>query len=401
MHHDDHRSLGNRLDLFHQQEEGPGMVFWHPRGFALYHIIEQYIRRRMQEAGYREVRTPQILAQSIFEQSGHLEKAGDTMFRFARADGRAWAVKPVSCPGHIQIFNQRLRSFRDLPIRYCEFGSVHRDEPSGAMLGLLRVRQFTQDDAHVFCTERQIEAEVQHFCRLQRRIYADFGFDAVAVRFSTRPILRAGSDALWDQAEAALDAAARAAGLDPIHQEGEGAFYGPKLEFHLQDRLGRWWQCGTIQLDFVLPVRMGAGYRDEANGRAAPVILHHAVLGSLERFIGILLEQYSGHLPLWLAPEQIVIASIGAAQADYAGELRDRFVAEGWRATLDDGPETLARKIVAAHEAGIPVVGVVGAREASDGSVALRYRDGAQEGLPVAAALARLAALGRPGPGIG
>jgi len=394
MHEYDHRSLGNRLELFHQQEEGPGMVFWHPRGFTLYRVIEDYIRRRMREAGYREVRTPQILAQSIFERSGHLEKSADTMFAFTQADGRAWAVKPVSCPGHIQIFNQRLRSFRDLPMRYCEFGCVHRDEPSGAMHGLLRVRQFTQDDAHVFCTEAQIEAEVQHFCRLQRRIYADFGFDAYEVRFSTRPAERHGSDALWDRAEAELEGAARAAGLDPIRQDGEGAFYGPKLEFHLQDRLGRWWQCGTVQLDFVLPERMDAAYRDEANGRAVPVILHHAVLGSLERFIGMLLEHYEGHLPIWLAPEQIVIASIGAAQADHAAHLRDRFADAGLRAALDDGSETLARKIVAAHESAIPVVGVVGAREQRNGSIALRYRDGAQEELPVEAAMARLAAVG-------
>jgi threonyl-tRNA synthetase len=391
MHDLDHRSLGQRLELFHQQEEGPGMVFWHPRGCALYRVIEEYIRGRMRAAGYREVRTPQILAQSIFERSGHLEKAADTMFKFRQADGRAWAVKPVSCPGQIQIFNQRLRSFRDLPLRYCEFGVVHRDEPSGAMHGLLRVRQFTQDDAHVFCTAAQIEAEVQHFCRLQRRIYADFGFTQVEVRFSTRPDVRAGSDALWDRAEASLEAAARAAGLDPIRQDGEGAFYGPKLEFQLQDRLGRWWQCGTIQLDFVLPVRMGARYRDESNQEAVPVILHHAVLGSLERFIGMLLEQHEGQLPLWLAPEQIVIASIGAAQAEAAAALCRRFADAGWRAALDDGPETLARKIVAAHEAGIPLIGVVGAREAAAGSVALRRRDGTQESLPVEAVLAKLA----------
>jgi threonyl-tRNA synthetase len=398
MHEEDHRSLGNRLNLFHQQEDGPGMVFWHPRGFTLYHIIEDYIRRRMREAGYLEVRTPQILAQSIFRRSGHLEKAGDTMFKFVQPDGRAWAVKPVSCPGHIQIFNQRRRSFRELPLRYCEFGSVHRDEPSGALHGLLRVRQFTQDDAHVFCTPGQIGAEVQRFCLLQRRIYADFGFDQIEIRFSTRPAIRGGSEELWDRAEAALDEAARAAGLDPIRQEGEGAFYGPKLEFHLRDRLGRWWQCGTIQLDFLLPERMAAGFRDEADGHTVPVILHHAVLGSLERFIGILLEQHQGQLPLWLAPEQIVIASIGAAQAGYAAELSDRFAAAGLRTVLDDGPETLARKIVAAHEAGIPVIGVVGAREAGDGSVAFRYRNGAQEGLPVAAAIARLKAMDGPAP---
>jgi len=394
MHEYDHRSLRNRLDLFHQQEDAPGMVFWHPRGWVLYRLIEDHIRKRMRAAGYHEVRSPQILAQSIFRQSGHLEKAADTMFHFVQEDGRAWAVKPVSCPGHIQIFNQRLRSFRDLPLRYCEFGCVHRDEPSGALHGLMRARQFTQDDAHVFCTADQVEAEVRHFCRLQRQIYADFGFDRFEVRFSTRPEQRHGDDALWDKAEAALEAAARAAGLDPILQPGEGAFYGPKLEFHLQDRLGRWWQCGTVQLDAVLPERMGAVYRDEQNGRAVPFILHHAVLGSLERFIGILLEHHDGALPVWLSPEQIVIASIGSDQGDYAAELRDRFVASGFRAVLDDGPDTIARKIVAAHEASIPLVGVVGAREARNGTIALRHRDGAQEVLPVETAIARLGAAG-------
>ena len=394
MHEHDHRSLGNRLDLFHQQEDAPGMVFWHPRGWVLYRLIEDHIRKRMREAGYREVRSPQILAQSIFRQSGHLEKAADTMFHFVQEDGRAWAVKPVSCPGHIQIFNQRLRSFRDLPMRYCEFGCVHRDEPSGALHGLMRARQFTQDDAHVFCTADQVEAEVRHFCRLQQQIYADFGFDRFEVRFSTRPEQRHGDDALWDKAEGALEAAARAAGLDPILQPGEGAFYGPKLEFHLQDRLGRWWQCGTVQLDAVLPERMGAAYRDEQNGRVVPLILHHAVLGSLERFIGILLEHHDGALPVWLAPEQIVIASIGSDQGDYAAELCCRFVAAGLRAVLDDGPDTIARKIVAAHEASIPLVGVVGAREARNGTIALRHRDGAQEVLPVETAIVRLGAAG-------
>jgi threonyl-tRNA synthetase len=392
MHEDDHRSLGQRLDLFHQQEDGPGMVFWHPRGAALYLVIEAHIRRRMRDAGYHEVRTPQLLAQSLFERSGHLAKAADTMFRFVQEDGRAWAVKPVSCPGHVQIFNQRTRSFRDLPMRYCEFGVVHRDEPSGALHGLLRARQFTQDDAHVFCMNDQIEAEIRNFCRLQRQIYADFGFDAVEVRFSTRPALRAGDDALWDRAEAALEAASRAAGLDPIPQPGEGAFYGPKLEFHLKDRLGRSWQCGTVQLDFVLPERLEIAYRDEANGRAVPALLHHAVLGSLERFIGMLLEHYEGQLPLFLAPDQIVVASIGAAQADYAASVCDRFAAAGWRAVLDDGPETLARKIVAAREAAIPVMGVAGSREAGDGTIALRFRNGTQAVLPVDAAIQRLVA---------
>ncbi|HVJ54665.1 MAG TPA: threonine--tRNA ligase [Aliidongia sp.] len=383
----DHRSLGNRLELFHQQEEGPGMVFWHPRGFALYHLIEEHIRNHMRAAGYREVRTPQILARKLWERSGHLEKYGDAMFSFEQADGRAWAVKPMSCPCHIQIFNQRLRSFRELPLRYAEFGSCHRDEPSGAMHGLFRARQFTQDDAHVFCTEAQIESEVERFCMLQRRIYAEFGFPEVEVDFSTRPERRAGTDAVWDRAESALEAAARAAGLDPIRQEGEGAFYGPKLDFHLRDRLGRRWQCGTVQLDFVLPERLDAAYRDEVNGKAVPVILHHAVLGSLERFIGILLEHHSGRLPVWLAPEQILVASIGAAQAEAAGAAFAAFEAAGLRAVLDDGPDTLARKIVAAREAAIPIVAIVGAREAANGTVALRRHNGSQQILTIAAAI--------------
>jgi threonyl-tRNA synthetase len=390
MHDHDHRSLGNRLELFHQQEEGPGMVFWHPRGFTLYHLIEDYIRRRMRAAGYREVRTPQILARSLWERSGHLERFGDAMFSFEQADGRAWAVKPMSCPCHIQIFNQRLRSFRELPLRYAEFGNCHRDEPSGAMHGLFRARQFTQDDAHVFCTEAQIAGEVERFCRLQQRIYRDFGFAEFEVRFSTRPENRAGSDAVWDQAEAALAAAAEAAGLDPVLQPGEGAFYGPKLEFHLQDRLGRWWQCGTVQLDFVLPERLDAAYRDEANGKAVPVILHHAVLGSLERFIGILLEHHEGRLPLWLAPEQILVASIGEAQAEAAAEIHAGFAEAGLRAVLDAGPDTLARKIVSAHEAAIPIVAIIGAREARDGMVALRRHDGGQEVCSRATAIEQL-----------
>ncbi len=391
MDDNDHRSLGNRLELFHQQEEGPGMVFWHPRGFTLYHLIEEHIRRHMRAAGYREVRTPQILARKLWERSGHVEKFGDAMFTFEQADGRAWAVKPMSCPCHIQIFNQRLRSFRELPIRYAEFGNCHRDEPSGAMHGLFRVRQMTQDDAHVFCTEPQIGAEVERFCRLLGRIYREFGFAGFEVRFSTRPERRAGSDELWDRAEAQLEAAARAAGLDPILQPGEGAFYGPKLEFHLEDRLGRRWQCGTIQLDFVLPERLDAAYRDEANGKAVPVILHHAVLGSLEQFVGFLLEQHEGRLPFWLAPEQIMIATAGGAGAEpAAAEALASFEAAGLRAVLDDGADTLARKIVRAHEAGIPVVAIIGAREVRDGTITLRRHDGRQEISPLAGAIERL-----------
>ena len=390
MHAHDHRALGNRLDLFHQQQEGPGMVFWHPRGVALWRVIEDHIRERMRQAGYREVRTPQILARSLWEQSGHWEKFGQDMFAL-EAEGRPLAIKPMSCPCHIQIFNKRVRSFRDLPMRYFEFGAVHRSEPSGALHGLFRTRAFVQDDAHVFCREDQVEAEVRRFCEIQTALYADFGFDAVEVRFSTRPEVRAGADAVWDRAERSLEAAACAAGLDPIVQPGEGAFYGPKLEFHLRDRLGRSWQCGTVQLDFVLPERLDAAYHDEKNGASRPVILHHAVLGSLERFIGILLEHHDGNLPPWLAPEQVLVASINKEAAPYALKVEQALLDVGLRVALDDGADTLPRKIVDARERGIPLIAVIGKREARERTVALRHRDGSQEALSLPEAVARIA----------
>ncbi|MCG8692896.1 MAG: threonine--tRNA ligase, partial [Minwuiales bacterium] len=371
MDDNDHRAIGNRMDLFHQQEEGAGMVFWHPRGFALYHVIEDYIRRRMRAAGYREVRTPQLLSRSLWQASGHWEKFGDNMFALPGDDGHAPALKPMNCPGHIQIFNKRTRSFRDLPLRLAEFGACHRDEPSGALLGLMRTRAFVQDDAHVFCTEDDIVAEVARFCDLLRRVYTDFGFDDMAVAFSTRPDVRAGSDAVWDRAEAALADAAKEAGLDCRTQPGEGAFYGPKLEFALRDSRGREWQCGTVQVDLVLPERLDAAYVDADNKRQRPVLLHHAVLGSIERFIGILLEHHRGRLPLWLAPEQIAVASITEAAADYAGEVAARFEEVGFRVALDTRKARLPRKIVDAREAGIPLLAAVGAREAEAGTVAL------------------------------
>jgi len=392
LHAHDHRALGNRLDLFHQQQEGPGMVFWHPRGVALWRVIEDHIRHRMRQAGYREVRTPQILARSLWEQSGHWEKFGADMFSL-EAEGRALAVKPMSCPCHIQIFNKRIRSFRDLPMRYFEFGAVHRSEPSGALHGLFRTRAFVQDDAHVFCREDQVEAEVRRFCQIQTALYADFGFHDVEVRFSTRPEVRAGADEVWDRAEGSLDMAARAAGLDPIVQPGEGAFYGPKLEFHLKDRLGRAWQCGTVQLDFVLPERLDAAYHDEANGSSRPVILHHAVLGSLERFIGVLLEHHDGNLPAWLAPEQVLVASINKEAAPYALKIEQALLDTGLRVALDDGADTLPRKIVDARERGIPLIAVIGKREARERTVALRHRDGRQEVLELADLASHVAAL--------
>ena len=385
MDPNDHRAIGNRMDLFHQQQDGPGMIFWHPRGFALYQIVEDYIRRRMRRLGFREVRTPQLLARSIWEASGHWEKFAENMFTVG-ADEESLALKPMSCPGHIQLFKHRVRSFRDLPLRLCEFGVCHRNEPSGAVLGLMRTRAFVQDDAHVFCTDDQIDAEVARFCELLRSAYADFGFTEMSVGFSTRPAVRAGSDEAWDKAEALLARAADVAGLDYEEQPGEGAFYGPKLEFILEDSRGRKWQCGTIQLDYVLPERFGASFVDSENGRAQPALIHQAVLGSMERFIGMLLEHHGGDLPLWLAPEQIVVASINDAQADYARAVADTLEAEGYRVAVDNRSERLAKKIVDARKASIPVLMAVGEREARDGTVAMRERGDKQSVLPLDAA---------------
>lgn len=386
---DDHRAIANRLDLFHQQEEGPGVVFWHPRGYAVYRVIEDYIRRQMRRAGFSEIKTPQLLARSLWEASGHWEKFGDDMFAFADGE-RAFALKPMSCPGHLQVFNKRTRSYRDLPLRYCEFGACHRNEASGALHGLMRTRAFVQDDAHIFCSEEQIVGEVRRFCEMLRAVYGDFGFPDFVVGFSTRPAVRAGSDETWDRAEAMLSAAARAAGLNPRLQAGEGTFYGPKLEFILRDRQGREWQCGTIQLDFVLPERLGAEYVDAENKRRRPVMMHQAILGSIERFLAMLLEHHRGDLPLWLAPEQLMIASIGEAQATYAEQVADAFAAADFRVALDVGPERLPRKIVEARENGIPLLLAVGAREAKHETVALRYRDGRQSVLPLSAAIETL-----------
>ncbi len=391
----DHRVIANRLDLFHQQEEGPGMVFWHPRGFALYRVIEDYIRRRMAEAGFKEIRTPQLLDRSLWEASGHWEKFGQAMFAL-EDDKRSYALKPMSCPGHVQVFSQRVRSFRDLPLRYCEFGACHRNEPSGALQGLVRTRAFVQDDAHIFCAEGDVVGEVARFCGLLKSVYADFGFHDVRVGFSTRPAVRAGSEDAWDRAEAMLEQAARSAGISPRLQPGEGAFYGPKLEFILADSAGREWQCGTIQLDLVLPERLGARYVDKDGQFARPVMLHQAVLGSIERFIGMLLEHYRGQLPVWLAPEQVVVASIGAEHADYAGEVAAALAARGVRAAVDVSAERLGRKIVDAREAGIPFVAAVGAREAESRMVALRARDGSQRTLGIEEAAQAVLAASTP-----
>lgn len=385
----DHRVLGTRLDLFHQQEEGPGMVFWHPRGFALYRVVEDYIRRRMREAGFAEIRTPQLLSYSLWEQSGHAEKFANEMYRLT-SGSRPFALKPMSCPGHAQVFGKTLRSVHDLPMRYCEFGACHRDEPSGALQGLMRTRSFTQDDAHIFCTEDQVEQEVQRFCELLRSIYSDFGFGAPLVFFATRPAKRAGDDATWDRAEAGLAMAARRAGLDFGIKSGEGAFYGPKLEFHLRDSHDRSWQCGTVQLDFVLPERLDVSYVASDGSRRRPVLIHHAVLGSMERFIGMLLEHYRGALPLWLAPEQIVIANVTSAQEAYARKAVAALGREGLRAVVDSRQERLGRKIAEAHDQGVPLVGVVGEREMERGTLSLRWRGGRQEELSLGDAARRL-----------
>jgi len=395
MDRHDHRAIANRMDLFHQQEEGPGMVFWHPRGWALYRVVEDYIRRLMRRGGFEEIRTPQVLARALWEASGHWEKFADNMF--TTSDGeRQHALKPMSCPAHVQVFAKRLRSFRDLPLRYAEFGGCHRNEPSGALHGLMRTRAFHQDDAHIFCSEAQVTGEVARFCRLLMQAYADFGFADLRVAFSTRPARRAGAEAEWDRAEAMLAQAAREAGLVFEIDPGEGAFYGPKLDFHLRDAHGREWQCGTVQLDLVLPERLGARYVDAEGARARPVMIHHAVLGSLERFIGILLEHHRGSLPLWLAPDQVVVAPITPAEACHARRLADRLAEAGLRARADLRSETLSRRIVDAHEDGVPVVLAIGQREVREGTVTLRRRDGTQVVERLDAAIVALQEEARP-----
>jgi threonyl-tRNA synthetase len=396
----DHRQLGNKLDLFHQQDEGPGMVFWHPRGWELYRVVEDYIRRRMRGAGFREVRTPQLLARSLWERSGHWDKFHAGMYSVNGSQDEAhetqpYCLKPMSCPCHVQIFNQRIRSYRDLPIRYSEFGACHRDEPSGSLEGLKRTRAFTQDDAHVFCTEDQVEAEVGRFCDLLRVVYADLGFSTFGVQLATRPDQRAGDDAVWDRAEEALAKAAVSAGLTFDVRPGEGAFYGPKLEFHLTDSRDRSWQCGTIQLDFVLPDRFDASFVSFENEHLRPVMIHHAVLGSMERFIAMLLEHHEGWLPLWLAPDQVTVATVSDASAAYGQRVMDLLDEAGLKAVFDDRPERLERKIVDAREQRIPVFITVGARDQRDETVSLRLRDGTQNTLPIHEGIERLREMSR------
>ena len=369
----DHRKLGKQLDLFHLQDEAPGMVFWHPKGWALWQTIEQHMRKELNAAGYKEVKTPQIMDKTFWEKSGHWDNYKDNMF-VTSSEKREYAVKPMNCPGHVQIFNNGLRSYRDLPMRLAEFGSCHRNEPSGALHGLMRVRGFVQDDAHIFCTEDQIVSEARAFNELLVRIYKQFGFHDVSVKLSLRPEKRAGSDEVWDKAEQGLREALTACGVEWDELPGEGAFYGPKIEYHVKDALGRSWQCGTLQLDFVLPERLNAEYVTENNDRARPVMLHRAILGSLERFIGILIENHAGSFPLWLAPVQMVIMNITENQADYCREVAARLQAAGFRVELDLRNEKIGYKIRDNSQYRFPYQIVVGDKEKQENKVAVRRK---------------------------
>jgi threonyl-tRNA synthetase len=394
----DHRKLGKALDLFHLQEEAPGMVFWHPRGWTVWQEIEQYLRTVLNRHGYEEVRTPAIMDRVLWEKSGHWENYHEHMFT-TESETRDYAVKPMNCPAHIQIFNQGITSYRDLPLRLAEFGSCHRNEPSGALHGLMRVRGFVQDDAHIFCTDEQVMGEAAAFIDLLLEVYRDFGFNDVLVKLSLRPDKRIGSDELWDRAEAALARALDAKGLDWESQPGEGAFYGPKIEFSLKDCLGRVWQCGTLQLDYALPERLGAEYVGEDGQRHTPVMLHRAVLGSLERFIGILIEQYAGAFPLWLAPVQAAVMDITDAQADYAVEVAENLKNQGFRAISDLRNEKIGLKIRELTLQRVPYMLIVGGREVENRTVAVRTRTGEDLGsMPLDELIARLhAELGERG----
>ncbi|MEK6685237.1 MAG: threonine--tRNA ligase [Pseudomonadota bacterium] len=371
----DHRKLGKQLDLFHTQDEAPGMVFWHPKGWILWQQIEQYMRNILSQNGYQEIRTPQILDKDLWVRSGHWENFRENMFT-TNSDERDFAIKPMNCPGHVQIFNQGLRSYRELPIRLAEFGSCHRNEASGALHGIMRVRAFTQDDAHIFCTEDQIQDEVVRFIDLLKVVYADFSFKELLVKLSTRPQKRVGSEVQWDKSEAALEAALNEAKLEWELQPGEGAFYGPKIEFSLKDCIGRVWQCGTLQLDFSMPDRLGAEYVAEDNSRQVPVMLHRAILGSLERFIGILIENYAGAFPLWLSPEQVVVLNISRGQVDYAQEVAAQLKHHGIRTSLDLRNEKITYKIREHSLQKLPYQIIVGDEEVRTNRVAVRNRAG-------------------------
>ena len=386
----DHRRLGRHLDLFHLQDEAPGMIFWHPKGWALWQQVEQYMRRVYQDNGYLEVKCPQILDRTLWEKSGHWENYKDNMFT-TESEKHDYAIKPMNCPGHIQIFNTGLRSYRDLPLRYGEFGSCHRNEPSGALHGIMRVRGFTQDDGHIFCTEDQIQPEVTAFNDLVRKVYADFGFTDITIKLALRPEKRVGADKVWDKAETALREALKASGLEWEELPGEGAFYGPKIEFHIKDAIGRSWQCGTVQVDFSMPQRLGAEFVGEDNSRHTPVMLHRAILGSLERFIGILIENWSGALPLWLAPAQAIVLNISEKQSNYAEHVAKTLREAGLRAESDLRNEKITYKIREHSLNKLPYQIVVGDKEMAANLVAVRTRGGQDLGqMPLEALIERL-----------
>ncbi|MGA0586060.1 threonine--tRNA ligase [Dyella sp. KRB-257] len=391
----DHRRIGKALDLFHQQEEGPGMVFWHPRGWAIWQQVEQYMRGVYRKSGYQEVRCPQVLDVSLWKKSGHWDNYAENMF-FTESEKHTYALKPMNCPGHVQIFNTTLHSYRELPIRYGEFGGCHRNEPSGALHGIMRVRAFTQDDGHIFCTAGQIESEVTAFHQQAMQVYADFGFQDIALKIALRPDKRIGTDAVWDRAEAALRAALSAAGVQWEELPGEGAFYGPKIEYHMKDSIGRAWQVGTMQVDFMMPERLGAEYVDEHSQKRHPVMLHRAIVGSMERFIGILIEHHAGLLPPWLAPVQAVVFSITDAQADYVREVTQTLVDKGFRVEADLRNEKVGYKIREHTLQKVPYLLVVGDREKEAGAVSVRTRSGEDLGsMPLGGFVERLQAEAR------
>ncbi|MEJ2767485.1 threonine--tRNA ligase [Mycetohabitans sp. B46] len=386
----DHRKLGKQLDLFHLQEEAPGLVFWHPKGWALWQQVEQYLRHRLGEAGYLEVKTPMIMDRSLWERSGHWQNYRENMFT-TESEKRDYAIKPMNCPGHVQLFNHSLHSYRDLPLRFAEFGSCHRNEASGALHGLMRVRGFVQDDAHIFCTEDQVIAESIAFNSLAMSVYKDFGFEQIDIKLALRPQQRAGTDETWERAEQGLREALAACGLQWQELDGEGAFYGPKVEYHIKDALGRSWQCGTLQLDFVLPERLGAEYVAEDNSRRRPVMLHRAIVGSMERFLGILIEHYAGAMPLWLAPAQVVVMNIAESSADYANTVAQSLKKQGFRVAADLRNEKISYKIREHALEKVPYLIVVGDKERDAQTVAVRARGGVDLGvMPVEAFLDRL-----------
>jgi threonyl-tRNA synthetase len=371
----DHRKLGKKLDLFHTQEEAPGMVFWHPNGWTIYQVVERYMRERQNEAGYQEVKTPQVVDRSLWERSGHWDKFSEMMFTTS-SESRDYAVKPMNCPCHIQIFNQGLKSYKELPIRMAEFGSCHRNEPSGTLHGIMRVRAFTQDDGHIFCSESQMQDEVARFIDFLYDVYKDFGFDDVILKLSTRPEQRVGADEVWDRAEAALEEALNAKQLPFDILPGEGAFYGPKIEFSLKDCLGRVWQCGTIQVDFSMPGRLDAQFVNEAGDREVPVMLHRATLGSFERFLGILIENFAGAMPPWLAPKQVSILNITDKQAPFCKEVEEKLIKMGFRASADLRNEKVGFKIREHTILKVPYLLVIGDKEVETQSVTVRTRTG-------------------------